>query len=359
MSDRAGAGRDGAPRPEPLRAPHALTPSLCSRSARLWCDSESSYEPVHGSVCMACVPRWAAVVLAGIAGVLLPACGDLPVKPGDKGVVSNPMTPAPSYEVIARTQSLRIADLDRLWARATLRMYTIDKNGDTNEEEADGHVQYIRDRRLFLAVKKLGETYFQLGSNDTLFWWIDLSDSDHKVALVGEHAKATPKTAARFGLPVHPLDLIDVLCLLPFPDKPVAPPNWTPDGRYVGVTLQGRWGHRRVFLDPKTLVPRKVEAFDGRGALVLSATMSEDEPVKVKGLEKSSATIATEIEIDVPASKTRAKMSLHDPENRRDGISASAFDLKALLERYGVKDARLMEGDVEPKPTPFAGVKIR
>lgn len=303
--------------------------------------------------------RLASLVFAVISLAMLPACGDQPIKPGDKGVVSKPLAPAPSYEDIARVQALRVADLDRLWARATLRLYTIDKNGDTNEEEADGHVQYIRDRKLFLAVKKLGETYFQLGSNDAIFWWIDLSDSDHKVALVGEHAKATPRTAARFGLPVHPLDLIDVLCLLPFPDKPIAPPNYTPDGRYVGVTLQGRWGHRRVFLDPRTLVPRKVEAFDGRGTLVLSATMGEDEPVKVKGLEKSSATIATEIEIDVPASKTRAKMSLHDPENRRDGISASAFDLKALLERYGVKDARLMEGDEQPKPTPYAGVKIR
>lgn len=337
MTDRARAGRGGVPWVVPLGMSRA----------------------VPQGVPMASVPGWAAILMACFAAALLPACGDQPVKPGDKGVVSKPMSPAPSYEDIARVQALRVADLDRLWARATLRLYAIDKNGDTSEEEADGHVQYIRDRKLFLAVKKLGETYFQLGSNDTLFWWIDLSDSDHKVALVGEHAKATPKTAARFGLPVHPLDLIDVLCLLPFPDKPIAPPNYTPDGRYVGVTLQGRWGHRRVFLDPRTLAPRKVEAFDGRGALVLSAAMSEDEPVKVKGLEKSSATIATEIEIDMPASKARAKMSLHDPENRRDGISASAFDLKALLERYGVKDARLMEGDEQPKPTPYAGVKIR
>ncbi len=351
MSDRAGAGRGWARR--------CVPPVASSRLEWSSCGSQSCHGRTRGSVRLRCATRLAILLLAVIAATLLPACGEQPVKSSDKGVVSKPMKPAPSYENIARAQSLRVADLDRLWARATLRLYTIDKDGDTNEEEADGHVQYIRDRKLFLAVKKLGETYFQLGSNDTLFWWIDLSDSDHKAALVGEHAKATPKTAARFGLPVHPLDLIDVLCLLPFPDRPITSPNWTPDGRYVRVTLQGRWGQRSVFLDPKTLVPRRVEAFDARGALVLSATMNEDEPVKVKGLEKTSATIATEIEIDVPASKTRAKMSLHDPENRRDGISASAFDLKSLLERYGVKDARLMEGDVEPKPTPHAGVKIR
>lgn len=319
--------------------------------------------PVCGSVRRGIVSYVVSLIVAIISLLLLPACADQPGKPGDRGVVARPLNPAPkaapAYEDIARAQALRVADLDRLWARATLRLYTIDKDGETNEEEADGHVQYIRDRKLFLAVKKLGETYFQLGSNDTFFWWIDLSDGDHKFALVGEHAKASPKTASRFGLPVHPLDLIDVLCLLPFPDAPASAPAWTPDGRYVAVTLAGRWGTRRVFVDPKTLVPRRVEAFDSRGALVLSAAMSRDEPVKVKGLATTSASIATVIEIDVPASRTRAKMSLHDPENRRDGISASAFDLKALLERYGVADARLMESEPAPKAAPIAGVKIR
>ncbi len=303
--------------------------------------------------------RAGALVLAMGAVLALPACGDQPISPRDTSAVTRPVSPPPSYEDIARAQALRVADLDRLWARATIRVYTIDRNGDPDEEQADGHVQYIRDRKLFLAVKKLGETYFQLGSNETHFWWIDLSDSDHKVALVGEHAKATPTTAARFGLPVHPLDLIDVLCLLPFPDKPVGAPAWTPDGRYIAMTLPGRWGNRRVFLDPKNLRPRRVEAFDTKGSLVLSAAMSEDEPVKVKGLQQTSAVIATQIEIEVPAKKTRVKMSLHDPENRRGDISASAFDLRGLLDRYGVKDARLIEGDVEPRPAPFAGVKIR
>jgi hypothetical protein len=293
------------------------------------------------------------------AFLVLPACGDQPIAPGDKSVVTRPVSPPPSYDDVARAQALRVADLDRLWARATIRVYTVDRNGDPDEEQADGHVQYIRDRRLFLAVKKLGETYFQLGSNETHFWWIDLSDGDHKVALVGEHAKATPTSAARFGLPVHPLDLIDVLCLLPFPDKPVSTPIWTPDGRYIAMTLPGRWGNRRVFLDPKNLRPRRVEAFDTKGNLVLAAAMSQDEPVKVKGLQQTSALIATQIEIEVPAKKTRVKMSLHDPENRRDDISASAFDLRGLLDRYGVKDARWIEGDVEPRPAPFAGVKIR
>lgn len=304
----------------------------------------------HSPVLLACV----GVVLT----LLLGACADKPSNPDSTAIVKR-LTPAPSYEGIARAQSLRVADLDRLWARATIRLYTVDKDGDQHEDEADGHVQFIRDRKLYLAVKKLGETYFQLGSNDTLFWWIDLSDSDHKVALVGELAKATPTTAARFGLPVHPLDLIDVLCLLPFPDKPVSPPAWTPDGRFVAVTLPGRWGQRRVFLDPESLLPRRVEAFDAAGALVLAASMSQDEPVKVRGLATTSASIATVIEIDIPRNTTRVKLSLHDPENRRDAISANAFDLKTLLDRYGVKDARLIEADVSPKAPPVAGVKIR
>ena len=147
-----------------------------------------------------------------------------------------PRAEAPSYDEVAARYNDRVAPAETFWARASIRVEGRDAEGGRLSEQAEGHLQIERPRRLALSIGKLGETHLYLGSSDDVYWWMDLIDKDDAFAVFGRHEYVTPDKAAQLGVPVHPLDLIDAIALSPLPEgAPGSWAAWSPDGRELVV----------------------------------------------------------------------------------------------------------------------------
>lgn len=254
--------------------------------------------------------------------------------------------PAPTYAQVASRYNARVDKLDRVRSAMSIFIKTVDTQGKDVDEQADGHLQLVRPSRVALRIDKVGKTIFYLGGDESRFWWLDLT-RDPKAALVGTHANVTRERGARVGLPVHPLDLMLMLGVMPLPAEGDSP-RWADAGKSLRLDLAGRWGATRLILDPVTLEPTQIELMDAEGHPAVTATLTDYERVAIDGDAMSIARLATKIEILMPASQTRVRLRLYDPENPGDRIRDRAFDLESLLDAYDVQ--RLLDLDVEPSP---------
>ncbi|MEZ6318056.1 MAG: hypothetical protein R3B49_04765 [Phycisphaerales bacterium] len=292
----------------------------------------------------------ALVVVALVSGCKVePKMGDT----GGRGAGGEP----PAYEEIARAWNERVDGLDRLWARAVVRVEGNDAAGKRLSEQAEGHLQIVQPDDLALSLGKVGETRLHLGSDGERYWWLDSIDPDHAVALVGRHDKVTLEKAAALGLPVHPLDLIELLGITPLPAKGRSV-GWSKDGTEAVFNVPARWGSRWVWVDPVTFEPRKIALADEDFKVLAEADLEKYDIVRIDGDATRQPEVATRVIVRTPAFDGWVRMTLYEPRNR--SISAKAFELGSLLKRYGIEEqidvddpafwagARAGAGDVTP-----------
>ncbi len=285
------------------------------------------------------------ILLAGVASLAGLAGCELGPK-GPATPVNSATMPLPSYSAVSERYNQRVARLDKVWARISIRVTGVDKEGNKVDEQAEGHLQVIRPDKLALSITKVGETYFYLGSNEQVYWWLDLHED--KKALVGRHEKATPQLAARFDVPVHPLDLLELLGITPLPPGAAAATAWSRDGRLLEVTLPGRWGKRHLSLDPATFQPRYIELLDSRGKVLVAAELEDPQPVVVR-CDSATPPMASLYNIDIATSGTHITLRLYDPENRCDRQKLTPFDFDALLKAYGVTAIERLDDPPPPR----------
>jgi hypothetical protein len=294
----------------------------------------------------------------------LPACTS-PGSHDDGPITSLAPRPLPTYAEIAAAQNARAAMLDRFWAATTAIVTYEDQDGVVRTEQAEGHLQIIQPTGVALSLGKqiTSEIYFYLGSNDEFYWWLDRLDPERGVAYIGTHAMATPQRAARFGAPVHPLDLLDLLGITPLPGDggaelldPVhaqapetaggdgsvagAPPGvrvaWSPDGSLVMVDVPGRFGTRRVSFEPDTLMPRRVEILDDRGRVVVYSTLAGEVVASVLEDSRQRPLVSSQVEVLIPGSQTSIRLRMDRIENRGSRQRDNPFNLEGVLRAYPV-----------------------
>lgn len=256
------------------------------------------------------------------------------------------------YAQIVRNYNPRVQSLERLRAPITL---VVDSPGETDgrrTDQVEGSFQFMRPSSVALRLDKVGETLAYLGSNDAEYWWIELKDG--KRAQVGSHALATPRSAARFGVPVHPLDLIDLMGVLPLPESPKGVrTRWTDDGNEIAVILPARgagWGERRIYIDPATWRPTRTEILDARAAIVAYAELSRYLQVAVRGEPNSPAMLASRYELVIPIEDTNVTVTVASPENPKERLRLGGFNLQALLDSYGVTDVERIDEPAKEHP---------
>jgi hypothetical protein len=275
-------------------------------------------------------------MVAAAACVPLGCCAPQQVGYQPKWFVE-PIVALPSYATIASKYNERCKDLNKLRCPANLVIESPGENaGDRRTDQVEANLQFIAPQRIALRVDKVANTLAYLGCNETKYWWLDLGNP--KRALVGEHAGATPRSAARFGIPVHPLDLIDLLGVLPLPVEK-QPVEWSEDKTLWVVTLPPRgkgWGERTIAIDPATGEPRRIEVYDARGDLAASAELSKFVGVAVRGDTFSKAAMASRYEVEIPATDSTIVVSIAQPENPAERMRTAPFDLPRLLESYGI-----------------------
>lgn len=240
----------------------------------------------------------------------------------------------PAYEDIAEAYNRRVDGLERLWAHAVVRVEGEDAQGKALREQAEGHLQVVLPDRLALSMGKVGKPLLQLGCDESRYWWFDAL-ANEPVGLVGRHELATPRKSAALGLPVHPLDLIELIGMTPLPagDRTV---GWSKDGTLAVFNVPARWGSRWVWVDPQTLEPMKIALADESLAILAEAELSHYEIVRIEGDATRRPMIATRAVIRTPAFDGFARITLSDPRNRT--ISNVPFDFEGLQQRYGVAE---------------------
>jgi len=287
----------------------------------------------------------AKVVLSGVLVVSVIAASGCSLFQSDNvesGVVVR-NGPPPNFDVIAQRYDARVKRLERLWGSVSLRILGVDRDGEPVDEQAEAYLQVIRPRKVALEVKKVGETYFYMGSNDTRYWWIDLH-SEERPAIVGTHENATPKAVEQLGVPLHPLDLLELLGITPIGTTVNAwgaKVNWSQDGKLVVVRVPGRWGPREYLLDPETFEPQKIALLDPRGQVAAMAELQSYQPVAVRDDAKAEPRMAKRFVVDVPPNTTLT-MRFEQVENRE--IKDKPFDFEYLKKVFRVREVRDADG---------------
>lgn len=264
------------------------------------------------------------VVLAGCAGQDRPT-GLEPGTRVERGA-------APAYEEVARVYNARADELGKVRSYSTVRMWYTDDEGREQQEQVEALLMLSQPRKMFFRIDKISDDQALLGSDDTRYWWIDLSE---RKAWIGTHEMASPERLAEFALPVHPLDFIEMLGVRPLPAGGL-PPRWTDDGRFLVVDAPAHTGAKRLWLDPgegemPLFEPARIELFDRGGAPVLSADLLEYARPDEVGVR-----VPTEYLFEVAGTDTviRMRPKYHPPRR----IPEQVFDLERQLTQYRIDE---------------------
>jgi hypothetical protein len=259
------------------------------------------------------------------------------------------LEPAEADAVIAAWNA-RVERLERYWARVTIVVDAVDQTGEAVREQAEGHLQIERPRNVALSLGKLGETYLYLGSNEERYWWIDAVDRDARTAITGRHDRITAAKAARLGVPVHPLELIEVIGLMPVPAGAVVERGRVAEGDGVVdlVTRAPGGGAIRRVLDPETFLPIRIEVFDRTGEVVLSALHEAPQIARVGDDLRARPIVPGRLIVDAPTVPATVRLAMYDAENKL--IRAIAFDYDRLLRSFRVGDVRDLDREAAGDP---------
>jgi hypothetical protein len=248
----------------------------------------------------------------------------------------------PEYAAVAEAYNQRVQGLDHLWSRGTIRVEYPGQDGKAEQAQVETNLQVVLPAKVNLTLDKAGPLAV-LGSNDEQYWYIDLQTKEH-TAKVGEHGKATAQGVAELGVPVYPLDLIELVGITPQPTSwpsvgtGEAPDlRWSTDGRSLILTTPGRTGPRRLYLDPDTFRPSRIDLTGPGGKVLVTAELSRYE--RVAG---APGMVATQIEAELDEGRTRVRLRLDEPAANHT-IKPVAFNLDALLKAYNVREVESLD----------------
>ncbi len=297
---------------------------------------------------MSHLARRGVVVLCVFAALVsLGACARSQPAPRDVLVRDEAL---PTYDAVARAHNERVAKLDRVWARTTVVIDSTDAEGNVRRDQGEGHLHVIRPRSVALSVGKFGETGLYLGSNDERYWWFDLlGDREDDTAFVGRHDRAAETSLAEVGAPLHPLDLVELIGVLPLPEGeqvfgPTDRVSRGDDGSVL-VVLPARSGHRLLAFEPETYRLRRAALFDASGRLLMRSEARGYGEVRLVEGGGDWPEMPDRLFVEVPAEGVSVSLRLYDAENRGSRQTQFPFELDRLLRAYRIE--RVIDIDAE------------
>jgi hypothetical protein len=235
---------------------------------------------------------------------------------------------------LAEIHNTRVEPIGSLWARISVRAKGRYDDGEKYEEQGEGHLQIVKPSNISMTIGKLGETYFVFGSNATEYWSFNLSDKDHKVALLGMLDQVTPEKASTLGLPVHPGELIALTGLMPIDLARAGGTRWADDGKSVGVSMPSHWGSVTLWINPKSGLVIQTQAYNHDGQLVATANLSRYKDAIIKG--QRPVLVPGKVEITTPGDDGLIRIELSEPSNKP--IRSIVFTPKKLIHRYRIDE---------------------
>jgi hypothetical protein len=290
-----------------------------------------------------------AAALALVLPLALTACTSPGLPEDEARTPTAPITrPLPSYADVAAAYNARVAPLKSLFAHHVSRITYIDENGDRQVDQAEGTIQVVLPDHLAMSLGKAGHRVFWFGGDGERYWWFDLREE--RTAYIGRFDNFD-NARRRVGITIHPLDLIRVLGIVPLPEPPaVGATQWSSDGTLLGVTTRIRdEGYQRLWLDPQSYEPRKIELFDSGRRLTLVADLDEYDHAEVANLAVGPR-IATRINVLEPESGIEVRLTMDAPSDGARRISTDAFEFDTLRRVMGVE--RTVDLDTEQAMAP-------
>jgi hypothetical protein len=289
-------------------------------------------------------------VMAVVVAALAAGCAARPGRvPPPARPVEGWARPVPTAADIAARYNARLEGLDRLRAPITAVVNAPDGKGGRRRDQLEGSLMVVMPDRVALRLDKVGQTVFMLGADHQRYWSLDLSEKP-AIAVVGKNEKASASSARRWGVPVHPLDLVDLLAIAPLPkDGQGLWASWSSDRRALAIMLPARspgGSRRRLVIDASTYDPLRVELLDEAGGVLVSSALSRFVPVSLPGVAVSRTRVAERYEVRWPGEDTRVDFSIYDPSNPGERMRMQPFDLDALLEAFAI--TTVLDADVEP-----------
>ncbi len=257
----------------------------------------------------------------------------------------------PAYADLAARYNAHIDGLDTLWSRTVITLKYQDKDGKPTSDQVEGHFNFRRPHGLVLTFMKAGQMGGVMGCGtieDGLegFWWIDLQGEKH--ALVGGLDRVPAERLDELGIPVHPLDLIELLALTPLPTGL--------DGvRFERAELAGTAAivtpgrtagtERRVVVDLESALPRRIELLvQGRAALW--AEYAKFAPIAWRDLPRAGVDrwrVPSDVTLSMDSDRVRARMTLGEPESGGSRPKVEAFRFSTWTTSYGVRNVEHLD----------------
>jgi len=236
----------------------------------------------------------------------------------------------------------RAAALERLWARTSVQVTGRTEGGRLNEQ-AEGHLQIVQPDRVALSLGKLGKVQLYLGSNESVYWWIDMVDSSQSSVIFGRHQQVTQRKAELLGVPVYPRDLVGLFGITPVDPADVIGDLQQEKGRLI-VDVRLDAGRMRIYFAGRSFEPVRVEIFDIDDRLQVESDLERYDYVTVVGDATSKPRIAEKVTLTL-ADGTIVRISLYDPTNK--AIRDSAFELDRLVRGYRIE--QIYDLDEQPE----------
>lgn len=240
--------------------------------------------------------------------------------------------PLPDKNDLVSAHNTRLNALPTLWASATVRFDGTDARGDRFREQAEGYLQIDPPHHLALSLGKVGTTSLYLVSDDTRYGWFDMIDGDDKRAVIGRHALATRDKAEQLGLPVPPLELIDLLGLTPI-DADRTTISRAAGGRPMLITPHPA-GELRMTFAPETSDPALIELVTPDGSVLASAEHERYAKITRPLSAPPEARAPFRVTLQAQTLDGSARISLYESQTR--DINPAAFDVPGLLARFRI-----------------------
>ena len=242
----------------------------------------------------------------------------------------------PPYDALAARHNAHVAHLDRVWARASVRVFFRTEAGKWKTETGEDSTLMLRPPSdAALALGKLGKTAFWAGCNQELYWLFDTYDT-HTV-WYGRNDPEGPQFEgdAAFPLPIHPAQFFDLLGLSPLPVGSLPAPVVSWDGDLYRVDLPGQ--NRTVWLDPRTALARRVELRDAQGQPRVRAELTGDTRVELGNKPRPQwPRIADRVEAQILGEEATLTLWIKDATDaagdaKKSRALETAFDFPRLL----------------------------
>lgn len=284
----------------------------------------------------------------GAAVLLLAGCQPAPIVADDLLPAPVQITKGlPAYADLVAQYNRKVAGLERLSARSSVKFHWRDEKGKEKKEHGDGFLLFVRPHRLALKIEKFGVgTLFWLGSDSERYWLFDLVEDS--TVWVGRRGHAIKPSEQGPPLPVHPGTVPYLLGLLPL-EPPEGP----------GPAVEALWGYYlieppglnlRLLLEPGTGRPVRVDLTDADGHSVLICRLSDYKPVQIENVPRDQwPQVAGQAELVAVGTEASMTLKLSSPSDGSRGkkIRDEHFDFDVLCQVHGPKQIIHLDAESE------------